>query len=78
MNIDPTDSKGKSYILRRSLMDYGRGTIILCFGIFLVFAEKLGFDFTIRPVLRFSLAGLFILYGLFRIYTGYKKNYFSE
>ena len=78
MNIDPTDQKGKNYILRRSIMDYGRGGIIMGFGLFLVFAEKFGIAFTIRPVLRYSLAGLFIMYGLFRIYTGYKKNYFSE
>jgi hypothetical protein len=78
MNIDPTDEKGKSYILRRSILDYGRGGIILCFGVFLLIAEKIGFEFTMKPVLRYLLGGVFIIYGAFRIYTGYKKNYFSE
>jgi len=78
MNIDPTDQKGKNYILRRSIMDYGRGGIILCFGLFLIVADKFGIEFTIRSTLRYLLAGVFIVYGAFRIYTGYKKNYFSE
>jgi len=78
MRIDPEDSKGKNYIRRRSLMDYGRGVIILGFGVFLALAERLGFEFTIASSLRYALAGLFIIYGAFRIYLGYKKNYFSE
>ena len=78
MNIDPEAQKGKNYILRRSILDYGRGAIILGFGLFLLFADKFGIEFTMRPVLRYLLSGVFIIYGAFRIYTGYKKNYFSE
>lgn len=78
MNIDPTDQKGKNYILRRSILDYGRGVIILGFGVFMAIADKVGIEFTIRPSLRYLLAGVFIIYGAFRIYTGYKKNYFQN
>lgn len=78
MQIDPTDQKGRNYILRRSILDYGRGTIILGFGLFLAIADRLGIEFTIRPALRYILAAVFVVYGAFRIYTGYKKNYFSE
>ena len=78
MNIDPTDRKGKNYILRRSLLDYGRGIIILGFGLFFAFAHKFGIEFNMAPVMRYLLSGLFIIYGAFRIYSGYKKNYFSE
>jgi hypothetical protein len=78
MNIDPADRKAKNYILRRSIMDYGSGTIILGFGVFFGLAPKYGIEFGIAPSFRYAFVVLCILYGAFRIYRGYKKNYFSE
>ncbi len=78
MNTDSTDRKTKNYILRRSLLDYGMGAIILGFGIFFAFAERFGFSFTITPGFRYAFVGLCVVYGGFRMYRGYKKNYFSE
>ena len=75
---DPADRKTRNYILMRSVKDYGMGGIIAGFGLFLVFSEKLGIPLSIDNVLRYVFAGLFLLYGGFRIYRGYKKNYFSE
>jgi len=59
-------------------MDYGMGVVILGFGVFFAFASKFGFNFTIDSFFRYFFAGLCALYGGFRIYRGYKKNYFSE
>lgn len=76
MPVDPEESKRRNYELRRSIMDYGMGIIILCFGVFLVIADYLGFTFTIEPFFRYCLAFLFVIYGAWRIYRGYKKSYY--
>jgi hypothetical protein len=71
------DSRVKGYKLRRSIMDYGMGCIIFCLGIFFLLAPKLGVAFGIDDLFRYLFAGLCVVYGLFRIYRGYKKNYFN-
>ena len=77
MRIDPQERQRRNYILRRSIMDYGMGALIAGSGLFFLFAPKLGFaNFDLDPILRYGFAGLCILYGGFRIYRGYKKNYF--
>jgi hypothetical protein len=65
----------------RSLLDYGMGLIILLLGLFfllrmnfgnLAINERLG-----KPdVLEKVFGGFCLLYGAWRIYRGYKKNYF--
>jgi hypothetical protein len=70
--------KKRAYINRRSVMDWGMGLIIAGFGVFFALADKLGFEFSIDSILRYAFAGLCLIYGLFRMYRGYKKNYFNE
>lgn len=65
----------------RSLLDYGMGLVILLLGAFfllrsnfgnLAINERLGKPDTLEKVF-----GVFcIVYGAWRIYRGYKKNYF--
>lgn len=76
--MDRQDRKTKNYILRRSIMDYGMGGLIFGVGVFFAIAEKLGFNFTLDAWVRYFFAGLCMLYGGWRIYRGYRKNYFSE
>ena len=71
------DNRAKGYRMRRSIMDYGMGAIIICLGIFFLLASRLGVTFNIDDVYRYSFGGLCIVYGFFRIYRGYKKNYFN-
>jgi hypothetical protein len=71
------DNRAKGYRMRRSIMDYGMGTIIFCLGIFFLIAPRLGVTFDIDKTFRFLFGGLCIIYGLFRVYRGYKKNYFN-
>jgi hypothetical protein len=78
MSINSSDRKEKNYILRRSLLDYGMGAIILGFGVFFAVADRFGMEFNITPAFRYAFVALCIIYGAFRIYRGYKKNYFSE
>lgn len=73
---DP-DSRSRRYMLRRSIMDYGMGVIIFCLGIFFLIAPKFKVVFGIDEMFRYMFGGLCILYGLFRVYRGYKKNYFN-
>jgi hypothetical protein len=78
MNTDPSGRKAKNYILRRSVLDYGMGALIIGFGLFFLFAERFGIEFSITPAFRYAFVVLCIVYGGFRMYRGYKKNYFSE
>ena len=78
MSNDFSDRKAKNYILRRSILDYGWGVLIMGVGVFYAVADRFGFDVDMRPIFRYSLVVLFVVYGGFRIYRGYKKNYFSE
>jgi len=78
MNIDPTERKARNYILRRSLLDYGMGAIIMGFGLFFAFSDKFNIAFNITPAFKYAFVVLCIIYGGFRMYRGYKKNYFSE
>ena len=64
----------------RSILDYGLGTMFCLFGIFLFFRDKFELDFNERypPDYWDKILGvLFLLYGAWRIYRGYKKNYFK-
>lgn len=78
MAEDFEERKRRAYIGRRSIMDYGMGIIIGGFGLFFAFADRLGYDFDLDRGLRYALAGLFLVYGIFRIYRGYKKDYFKS
>jgi ABC-type nickel/cobalt efflux system permease component RcnA len=74
---DYENKKRKQIILMRSIMDYGMGILFLLIGLFFLFSEK--FDFHFRksdPWLEKMFGGLCILYAAWRIYRGYKKNYF--
>lgn len=77
MASDYDDKKMKAYANRRALMDYGMGILYLAAGGFLVLAKSLGSEVEILPEpLSYALGGLLLIYGGFRIYRGYKKNYF--
>lgn len=54
------------------------GVVIAGFGVFFALAEKLGMKLSGEPLLRYVFAGMCLLYGFFRIYRGYKKNYYRE
>ena len=71
------ERRKKGYVLRRAILDYGMGIIIFGFGVFFLVGPKLGFTFSIANDMRYMLAGLFLLYGGFRVYRGSQKNYFN-
>jgi hypothetical protein len=70
----------KGYIRMRSIMDYGMGVLWMGMGIFLMFIKNFSLDLASRfdsPAIKI-FAGVCIIYGLFRIYRGYKKNYLRD
>jgi uncharacterized membrane protein len=71
------DERTKRYRMRRSIMDYGMGVLIIGLGIFFLIASRLGVNFNIDDLFRYLFGGLCILYGIFRVYRGYQKNYFN-
>jgi hypothetical protein len=73
------NEKDKNYLRMRSMRDYTMGIIWTAMGIFLMFPTKFNKNFVQydNPEIK-AFAGICIIYGLFRIYRGYKKNYYNE
>jgi hypothetical protein len=75
--FDRKQQKTQSTI--RSIYDYGMGILWLGAGLFFLFSKKMGFDLNFDPLLANIFGGACVLYGLFRMYRGYKKrNYYEE
>jgi len=70
----------KGYIRMRSIMDYGMGLLWMGMGVFMIFIKKFSLDLASKyDSGTFKVFGaVCIIYGLFRIYRGYKKNYLRD
>ena len=71
--------KRKQVSMMKSLMDYGMGLIILLLGVFFFFRNQFELSFNERfppDDIDKILGVMCIIYGIWRIYRGYKKNYF--
>lgn len=77
---DPNTERHKGYIRMRSMMDYAMGILWIGMGIFLLFNDYFQVKVSDRfdPVALKAFGGVCILYGGFRLYRGYKKNYLNE
>lgn len=77
---EQANDREKGYTRMRSIMDYGMGVLWMGMGIFLVFVRKFSpslaenYDSTLFKV----FGAVCIVYGLFRVYRGYKKNYLRD
>ena len=75
-NLDP---KTKRYILRRSIMDLGMGLIYIAIGVVILFAKVMGLHNEFAASTWGKIfAGLFVLYGIWRLYRGIKKDYLND
>ena len=62
----------------RTITNFGMGVVFICAGIFFFVYEFLGIDLGREPSPVDKIIGaLFVLYGIWRLYRGYKKNYFK-
>ncbi len=75
---DYQNDQRKKVARMRSMMDYVMGALILLVGFYFLLYEKLGLNvFNRQPsALDKVIGGIFILYGIWRIYRGYKKDYY--
>lgn len=56
-----------------------RGIFFILFGLFAIFAEKLGMgEFRISPQMMNILGAVLLLYGIFRVYNGIRKLFFNR
>jgi len=79
MEHDFQEKKRKWYILRRQLMDFGMGSIYLFMAAVMVFPETLHLTTDIfDKEFRYLFGGICALYGGWRIFRGFKKDYFTE
>ena len=69
--------KKSAYSTRRSIMDIGMGLLWSAMGLLFLLKDYLGIalDFPDKPY-DYIFGGLCLVYGVFRIYRGIKKNYF--
>lgn len=70
------EQQQRRYIRMRSINDYSRGTIFILFGCFFIFFQKFNIKGLVYQDWFAYIGSLFVVYGLWRIYRGYKKNYF--
>ena len=63
----------------RSIMDYTMGIVFFFIGLYFLVYQILDINFINRQPssLDYLIGGLFITYGIWRFYRGYKKNYFN-
>jgi hypothetical protein len=72
--------KRKQVTFRRALVDYSIGLMITAMGVFFLLRDKFNLQFNERfpPNHIDKIFGVIcLLYGGWRIYRGYKKNYFK-
>ena len=70
----------KQISFMKSLLDYGMGLLILLAGVFFFFRDKVKISFNERfppNDIDKIFGAMCVMYGCWRIYRGYKKNYFK-
>ena len=76
---DYEKKKKKQVSMMRSILDYGMGIIIFALGVFFFFRSKfnIAFNEQFPPNNIDKIFGVVcMIYGVWRLYRGYKKNYF--
>jgi hypothetical protein len=75
MANDFENKKRKTNIVLHSIYDYSMGVLWLCLGGFFLLYKKFGIELNIDTVLTTIFGAAAVLYGAFRLYRGYTKNY---
>jgi hypothetical protein len=77
---DYRDSERKKVARVKAVMHIIMGIVFAAIGIYFLVYDKIGINvFRQRPsVIDYFIGGLFLLYGFFRIYRGFKKDNSNE
>jgi hypothetical protein len=62
----------------RSIMDYAMGALLIAIGACFLLYDQLKLRLILKrehSALDYVIGALFVIYGFWRIYRGYKKNY---
>lgn len=71
--------RDKRYAMMRSIKDYGMGVLYLAVAAFMFYPKIVGLDPEgLDPLFRYIFGGTCLLYGGWRVYRGYKKDYFKR
>ena len=75
--IDNSEKRNRRYANMRAIKDFGMGVFYLAMAFFMFFPEKMGYELVdFDKLFRYMLGGISLIYGAWRIYRGYKKDYF--
>jgi uncharacterized membrane protein HdeD (DUF308 family) len=73
MNLKDRENRTASRL--RALYDYTMGILWTAIGIVFLFHEKIGLDLKINDKVLTTIFGVScLMYGIFRIYRGYRKT----
>jgi hypothetical protein len=76
MTNEYEDKRRKRNLFLHSIYNYAMGALWLSLGIVSLFSKKLGIDLKIDNQALLTIFGVAcIMYGLFRIWRGFKKHY---
>ena len=75
MANDYEEKKRKTNVFLHSIYDYSMGVLWLCAGGFFLLYRKFGIELNMDTVLTTMFGVAAVLYGAFRVYRGYRKNY---
>jgi hypothetical protein len=75
---EPLSERQRGMIRMRSITNYGMGAFMILAGFFFMFPTRYTSNFIDQydPTMIKIFAVVCWVYGAFRIYRGYKKNYF--
>jgi hypothetical protein len=77
--LEEYENKRRRQVTRmKSVTDYVMGILFLCLGLYFLLYRQFGINiFRTEPTaIDYVIGVLFVGYGGWRIYRGYKKNYF--
>ena len=75
---DFQEQQRKKMARSRSVMDFAMGFLLVVIGGYFLTYRQLGINLFKREpsTIDYLIGGLFVLYGIWRIYRGYKKDYY--
>jgi threonine/homoserine/homoserine lactone efflux protein len=79
--IEEYEVKRRKQLSRaKSVVDYTMGLLFFAVGVYLLFFDKREWKlFNLPPHAgNYILGAMFLIYGSWRMYRGYRKNYFTE
>jgi hypothetical protein len=79
--VEEYENQRRKQVTRmRSTMDLVMGVVFMLIGVYFLVYDRMGWNVFNRDPssIDYAIAALFLLYGGWRLYRGYKKDYFRE